>query len=136
MRRPIGHRPIATDASERGGGICAWLEGIKVTAALRGKAVFVASGGHELDHLGLKQWLSKQDNAEALRTAEFCLHLGANSASRNVGLFAGLDLPATIPVNMQAPDERTKDLILGMFLPYCKLEQGPPKSIPVTGGLD
>jgi len=58
-----------TCTAERGGGIGIWLDLLRRRAA----AHFLATGGHELGHLGLKQAM-----ARGLPKARLTLHLGAN----------------------------------------------------------
>ncbi len=58
-----------TCTAERGGGIGIWLDLLHRRAA----AHFLATGGHELGHLGLKQAM-----ARGLPKARLVLHLGAN----------------------------------------------------------
>ena len=67
-----------TCAAERGGGLVCWLEAMRALASSRParRAVFVASSGHELGHLGLDGFLHDTDGL--LRTAHACIHLGAN----------------------------------------------------------
>ncbi len=71
-------------ASERGGGIAAWLEmmrGIKNMGPDR-DVVFTANTGHELHHLGMKHYL--KSNPDILNRAYAWIHLGANfSACEN-----------------------------------------------------
>jgi hypothetical protein len=66
-----------TCVSERGGGICAWLSALEaVRAAPRARpALFVATGAHELGHLGLAALFQARP---ALADAAQWLHLGAN----------------------------------------------------------
>ncbi len=92
-------------ASERGGGIAAWLE---IAAALRAAparrpVVFIASSGHELGHLGLRAFLVAHPDLAA--GAHAWLHLGAN--------FAAQGGPAEAPVLLQASQPE-----------YVKLAQG------------
>lgn len=68
-------------ASERGGGIAAWLEmmrAISGSGAVR-DVVFTANTGHELGHIGLDHYL---DSRRALiKDAAMWIHLGANFAT-------------------------------------------------------
>lgn len=65
-------------AAERGGGIVCWLEAIRALAGTPPDrpAIFVASSGHELGHLGLEAFLHA--NEALLRAAHAWIHLGAN----------------------------------------------------------
>ena len=65
-------------AAERGGGIVCWLEAIRALAATPHDrpAIFLASSGHELGHLGLEAFLHA--NEALVPTAHAWLHLGAN----------------------------------------------------------
>ncbi|MBM4384560.1 MAG: M28 family peptidase [Deltaproteobacteria bacterium] len=67
-------------ASERGGGLAAFLEIARALydAPPRRDVVFVASSGHELGHLGLHAWLAAHP---VLASAQAWLHLGANFAA-------------------------------------------------------
>ena len=65
-------------ASERGGGIACWLEALRALAAAGATrpAVFVASSGHELGHLGLESFIHRR--SELVKGAAAWVHLGAN----------------------------------------------------------
>ncbi len=65
--------------AERGGGIAVWLALLRHFAANRPMrdAVFIATSGHELGHLGLEHFLA---NRETLRSHGW-IHLGANFAA-------------------------------------------------------
>jgi len=65
-------------ASERGGGIAVWLEAIREAAARRAPrtAMFLASSGHELGHLGLDSFIEHQP--DLVKRGAAWLHLGAN----------------------------------------------------------
>lgn len=68
-------------ASERGGGIAAFLEIMRSfgeAPPLR-RVIFTANSGHELGHLGLDQFL--HDNPGLVRAAHVWVHLGANFAA-------------------------------------------------------
>jgi len=68
-------------ASERGGGIAAWLEMIRAisTSGADRDVVFTANTGHELGHIGLDHYL---DTRKALvKDADMWIHLGANFAT-------------------------------------------------------
>jgi hypothetical protein len=65
-------------AAERGGGIVCWLEAMRAVRSARASrpAIFVASSGHELGHLGLDAFIHRR---EALpKTAAWWMHFGAN----------------------------------------------------------
>jgi hypothetical protein len=67
------------NASERGGGLACWLEIMRTVVAARGRlrtVKFVASSGHELGHLGLRDYLRR--NPTLARDAFAWVHLGAN----------------------------------------------------------
>lgn len=68
-------------ASERGGGIAAWLEILRVLAAGEPArdTIFVASTGHELGHVGLQRFLGTQRGL--VSGAHAWIHLGANFAA-------------------------------------------------------
>jgi hypothetical protein len=67
-----------TCASERGGGIACWLELMRELKSLRlaRDAVFVASSGHELGHLGINAFVGRRPGIVS-RSAGW-MHLGAN----------------------------------------------------------
>jgi hypothetical protein len=68
-------------ASERGGGIAAWLEMMRAIsgAGAERDVIFTANTGHELGHIGLDHFL---DAREALvKGAHMWIHLGANFAT-------------------------------------------------------
>ena len=65
-------------ASERGGGLACWMEAIRAVAAAKParRAIFIASSGHELGHLGLDRFLAQHDGL--IKDAAAWIHLGAN----------------------------------------------------------
>lgn len=67
-----------TCASERGGGIACWLELIRAFSRnpARRTIEFVASGGHELGHLGIDVFVANRPGLVA--NAAGWMHLGAN----------------------------------------------------------
>jgi len=69
-------------ASERGGGIAAFLEiaGVFAIAAPVRDVIFTANTGHELGHTGLDQFL--HNNPTLIRDARAWVHLGANFAAK------------------------------------------------------
>jgi len=84
-------------ASERGGGIAAWLEIMRYfnESPPERDIIFTANSGHELHHLGMDYFLD--DNPGLLDRAHIWLHLGANFAARD-----------SMSI-MVASDEETKD---------------------------
>ena len=70
-----------TSTAERGGGIALWLACARRLAASPGArdAIFIATAGHELGHLGLARFL--QEWRFAAKAARAWLHLGANFAA-------------------------------------------------------
>ncbi|MCB1691808.1 MAG: hypothetical protein KDI19_03530 [Pseudomonadales bacterium] len=69
-------------ASERGGGIAAFLEimrAVKANGAAR-DVIFTANTGHELGHTGLDHYL--EHNQSLIKDAVLWIHLGANFAAR------------------------------------------------------
>jgi len=90
-----------TCASERGGGIAAFLEMMRAIRE-RGAArdvLFTANTGHELGHTGLDHYLSA--NPALIRSARLWIHLGANFAAK---YGAG--------VRLQYSDEQARTLAL------------------------
>lgn len=66
------------NASERGGGLVCWLETLRACARTRHRRTvrFVASSGHELGHMGLRAYLTRN---RGLASAAFVwVHYGAN----------------------------------------------------------
>ena len=65
-------------ASERGGGLACWVEALRVVSAATPMrpAVFLASSGHELGHLGLDAFLHAQPRL--IKSASAWIHLGAS----------------------------------------------------------
>lgn len=73
------------NASERGGGLVCWLEALRAVAAAKSHKAgggplrtvrFIASSGHELGHLGLRDYLRR--NSSLARSAYAWVHFGAN----------------------------------------------------------
>lgn len=73
-----------TSVAERGGGIVAWLAALDAVrvAPRAGPALFVATGGHELGHLGLSSLFAARPQ---LSEAALWLHLGANLGAAGLG---------------------------------------------------
>jgi hypothetical protein len=69
-------------ASERGGGLCAWLETMRAVAKAKPKRTvyFAASSGHELGHAGLENYFDRR--ADLAKNAFVWLHYGANIGSK------------------------------------------------------
>ncbi len=69
-------------ASERGGGLCAWLETIRAISKIKPKRTFYfsASSGHELGHIGLENYL--ESHGDLTKNALVWLHYGANIGSK------------------------------------------------------
>ena len=69
--------------SERGGGIVCWLEVMRALAKTRPARTvhFLASSGHELGHLGLKNFIERRPSLVA--QAHAWLHFGANIGAVN-----------------------------------------------------
>lgn len=70
-------------ASERGGGIAAFLEIARAFSLNQPRCdvLFTANTGHELSHLGLDQYLHA--NAALIQDAAVWIHLGANFAAKD-----------------------------------------------------
>ena len=68
-------------ASERGGGIAAWLELVRAMQQVRPErdVLFIANTGHELHHLGMNHFLASHPTL--LNEAFAWIHLGANFAA-------------------------------------------------------
>lgn len=104
-----------TCTAERGGGIAIWLELLRRGAA----GHFLASGGHELGHLGLKHAMR-----HGAVTAPMVLHLGAN---------LGCAGDARLHVRAHDPDlaRRLGALLVAAGYPAAALVIAPPG--PVNG---
>lgn len=93
-------------ASERGGGIAAFLEmmrAIKAAGAAR-DVIFTANSGHELGHLGLDHYLASHKSL--IDGASMWIHLGANFAAKyNPG------------VRLQYSDEKARSLVEAQLRP-------------------
>ncbi len=91
-------------ASERGGGIAAWLEimrAISRSGADR-DVIFTANTGHELGHIGLDHYLESHE--ALIKDAHMWIHLGAN--------FAAAVSPG---VGVQSSDEQARKLMFGVL---------------------
>jgi hypothetical protein len=93
------------NASERGGGLACWLETMRAAVAARPRRAvkFVASSGHELGHLGLHNYLTR--NPTLAREALAWVHLGAN-----IGTSTG-------DTGMTPSDDRLRDAALHALAP-------------------
>ena len=94
------------NASERGGGLVCWLETLRAVVAARPRRSvrFIASSGHELGHLGLRDYLHR--NAALGRDAYAWVHFGANIGS------------STGDTGMTPSDDRLRDAALRALAPY------------------
>ena len=128
-------------ASERGGGLCGWLSAIYAAAKVEKehpgsvRALFLASSGHELDHLGFKQWVKGSNTTTGSETAvagagagagaspcvsqrqqmvanaTLCIHLGANIASKRTHIERGASGGNNpVPIYSQVSNLTTKHL--------------------------
>ncbi|MEZ5598256.1 MAG: hypothetical protein R3E84_18095 [Pseudomonadales bacterium] len=72
-----------TCASERGGGIAAWLACLRHLAGSKPlrTVYFTANSGHELGHIGMHHYLKA--HRSRIREAALWVHLGANFAARD-----------------------------------------------------
>ena len=119
-------------ASERGGGLACWLEAIRalaVAGAAR-SAVFVASSGHELGHLGLESFI--HERPDLVKRASAWVHLGAN-----IGAAGGR-------ARLQASDDAIEQLAVDALtragtgvqqrVPRGTVPAGEARNIHVGGG--
>ncbi|MEX0941701.1 MAG: M28 family peptidase [Pseudomonadales bacterium] len=109
-----------TCASERGGGIAAFLEimrAIKQSGHTR-DIIFTANTGHELGHTGLDHFL--EANPSLIKDAHLWIHLGANIAAKQGG---GLRL--------QYSDEPARSIAAH----YLKSESIEPTAVTPIGTL-
>jgi len=91
-------------ASERGGGIAAWLE-IMRTLSRSGAdrdVIFTANTGHELGHVGLDHYLASRE--ALIQGAHMWIHLGAN--------FAAAIAPGVL---VQSSDEKARTRMTGVL---------------------
>jgi len=88
-------------ASERGGGIAAWLEMMRAISAVGAErdVIFTANTGHELGHIGLDHYL--ESRRALIKDAAMWIHLGAN--------FAAAVHPG---IGVQSSDEQARKLAL------------------------
>ncbi len=91
-------------ASERGGGMAAWLEMMRAIsrAGADRDVIFTANTGHELGHIGLAHYLGSRE--ALIKDAHMWIHLGAN--------FAAAVSPG---VGVQSSDEEARKLMLGVL---------------------
>jgi len=100
-------------ASERGGGIAAFLEIMRAVRELNAPrtVIFTANTGHELGHIGLDRFLGA--NPGLLTQAQTWMHLGANFAARLDG-----------GIRLQYSNEDLRSLVLS----HCGRQQVAPLS--------
>jgi hypothetical protein len=107
------------NASERGGGLVCWLETLRAVVAARPLRTvrFVASSGHELEHLGLHDYLHRHPGLA--HDALAWVHFGAN-----IGTSTG-------DVGMTPSDDRLRDAALRALTPHGleKTRQSPPAQV-------
>ncbi len=91
-------------ASERGGGIAAWLEMMRAIADAGAErdVIFIANTGHELGHTGLDHYLDAR--TALVKDAHMWIHLGANFATA-----------VTPGVRIQTSDEPARQLTLDVL---------------------
>jgi hypothetical protein len=114
--------------AERGGGLVCWLESLRalIGRPLGRKAIFTANSGHELNHLGLDDFVARHPGWDQPGGAEW-LHYGANLGAfgswlslvsntdelRRLGLAAltnGGQPPDDVPWPSQPPSGETRDI--------------------------
>jgi len=110
-----------TCASERGGGIACWLELMRVFSRRRPERTieFVASGGHELGHLGIDEYVARRQGL--VSNAAGWIHLGANigaavrpaAASTPADTGAARNAAAAMGggTTIQASDDRREEIL-------------------------
>lgn len=105
-------------ASERGGGIAAFLEIIRAVGQLKAPrtVIFTANAGHELGHTGLDQYLHAQP--DLVKRAHAWIHLGANFAASQGG-----------GIRMQYSNDTLRSLVLS----HCR-QQGVAPASEALGG--
>jgi hypothetical protein len=91
-------------ASERGGGVAAWLEMMRAVsrAGAARDVIFTANTGHELGHIGLAHYLGSRESL--IKDAHIWIHLGAN--------FAAAVSPG---VGVQSSDEEARELMFAVL---------------------
>jgi hypothetical protein len=118
--------------AERGGGLVCWLESLRAllgrpqVKSLRRDVIFTANSGHELNHLGLDDFVARRPGWDKAGGAEW-VHYGANLGAfgswlslvsnsddlRRLGLTALADAgqpPDDIPWPSQPPSGETRDI--------------------------
>jgi hypothetical protein len=114
--------------AERGGGLVCWLESLRALLGqpLGRKVIFTAHSGHELNHLGLDEFVARRPDWDKAAGAEW-LHFGANLGAfgswlslisntddlRRLGLAALADAgqpPDDIPWPSHPPSGETRDI--------------------------
>ncbi|ETX03059.1 MAG: hypothetical protein ETSY1_01435 [Candidatus Entotheonella factor] len=91
-----------TCASERGGGLAAWLAILRALGKQppRRDVWLIATTGHELGHVGLDQFLTQ--HPDLLSLAHAWIHLGANFAARDGRVVYQASEPALMEVGLKA----------------------------------
>ncbi len=120
-------------ASERGGGLACWLEVMRALSRARPArtVLFVASSGHELGHLGLRNYLDRRPGLVANSLG--WLHLGASIGA------------ATDPANkLQASDDEfaalmdqamlSSGLRIDRRIPNDRIPAGEARMVQQAGG--
>lgn len=122
-----------TCASERGGGIAAFLEMMRAVSAARHRrsVVFTANTGHELSHIGLDRFLER--NRDLLQGAHMWIHLGANFAARH-GAGVRLQYSDTEASALVAPHLADAGVEPAMVTPMDSRPLGEARNVYDGGG--
>jgi hypothetical protein len=121
-------------ASERGGGIAAWLEVARGVAAARPRRTveFVASTGHELGHWGLEEYFARRPGLAG--SAHLWLHFGASNGAALDPRPRAFASSGELIEQVQAELERAGAAI-PVFAPVGSEPAGESREIHRAGGV-
>jgi len=116
------------NASERGGGIAAFLEIMRAVkaSAPRRDVIFTANTGHELGHTGLDLFL--HNNPSLINDAHIWMHLGANFAAK-FGSQVRIQYSDNDAVASLAPWLKENDVTPGIVAPIGQRPLGEARNI-------
>ena len=117
--------------SERGGGIVCWLETLKALKAAppARDVIFTANSGHEIDHLGLDDFVARRPGWETRAT---WIHYGANIGATGSKLMIQSnqdDLRALVVERLAAAGHKPETLA-----PKTQVPTGETRDIHLAGG--
>ena len=117
--------------SERGGGIVCWLETLRALKAAPpvGDVIFTANSGHEIDHVGLDDFVARRPGWETKAT---WIHYGANIGATGSKLMIQSnqgDLRALVVEQLTAAGHKPETLA-----PKTQVPTGETRDIHLAGG--